>query len=132
MKSFLLSFVVVMCMAALPVAQQTVPEIQFQSVPDFLSLPPDLHFGEVAGVAVNSKGHVFVFTRSNSAGGPAYAPAAAQLLEFGAKGEFIREIGRGLTHGPLRIAFGSTEMTTSGRSIKAPIWSSSSMKKGGC
>jgi len=96
MKSLLPSFAVVMCMAAPPVAQQTVPEIQFQSVPDFLDLPPDLHFGEVAGVAVNSKGHVFVFTRSNSAGGPAYAPAAALLLEFGAKGEFIREIGRGL------------------------------------
>ena len=45
---------------------------------------------------MNSKGHVFVFTRSNSAGGPAYAPTAAQLLEFGAKGEFIREIGKGL------------------------------------
>ena len=47
-------------------------------------------------MAVNSKGHVFVFTRSNSAGGPAYAPAAAQLLEFGPKGEFIREVGKGL------------------------------------
>ena len=47
-------------------------------------------------MAVNSKGHVFVFTRSNSAGGPAYAPAAAQLLEFGPKGEFVREIGKGL------------------------------------
>ena len=47
-------------------------------------------------MAVNSKGHVFVFTRSNSAGGPAFAPAAAQLLEFGPKGEFLREIGKGL------------------------------------
>ncbi len=36
-----------------------------------------------------------MFTRSNSAGGPAYGPAAAQLLEFGPKGEFIREIGKG-------------------------------------
>ena len=77
-------------------AQQAVPEIPFDSVPDFLKLPPGMNFGEVAGVAVNSKGHVFVFTRSNSAGGPAYAPAAAQLLEFGAKGEFLREIGKGL------------------------------------
>ena len=32
---------------------------------------------KVPGVAVNSKGHVFVFTRSNSAGGPAFAPTAA-------------------------------------------------------
>jgi hypothetical protein len=30
------------------------PEIQFQSVPDPLKLPPDMNLGEVAGVAVNS------------------------------------------------------------------------------
>jgi streptogramin lyase len=82
--------------AATVAAQQTAPEIPFDSVPDFLKLPADMNFGEVSGVAVNSKGHVFVFTRSNSAGGPAYAPAAAQLLEFGPKGEFLREIGKGL------------------------------------
>src|SRR6202022_1115965 len=77
-------------------AQQSVPEIQFDSVPDYPSLPPGINFGEVSGGAVNSKGPGFVFTRSNTAGGPAYAPAAAQLLEFGPKGEFIREIGKGL------------------------------------
>jgi DNA-binding beta-propeller fold protein YncE len=77
-------------------AQQNVPEIPFDSVADFLKLPAGFNFGEVSGVAVNSRGHVFVFTRSNSANGPAYAPAAAQLLEFGPKGEFLREIGRGL------------------------------------
>ena len=77
-------------------AQQTVPEISFDSVPEFLKLPAGMNFGEVPGVAVNSKGHVFVFTRSNSAGGPAYGAAAAQLLEFGPKGEFIREVGKGL------------------------------------
>jgi ABC-type molybdate transport system substrate-binding protein len=75
---------------------KSAPEIQFESVADFLKLPAGMNFGEVSGVAVNSKGHVFVFTRSNSAGGPAYAPAAAQLLEFGPKGEFIREVGKGL------------------------------------
>src|SRR6202790_3629019 len=77
-------------------AQQTVPEIPFDSVPDFLKLPPGVNFGEVPGVAVNSKGHVFVFTRSNSASGPAYAPTAAQLLEFGPNGEFVGEVGKGL------------------------------------
>ena len=77
-------------------AQQSAPDIPFDSIGDFLKLPAGMNFGEVPGVAVNSKGHVFVFTRSNSAGGPAYAPAAAQLLEFGPKGEFIREIGKGL------------------------------------
>jgi streptogramin lyase len=77
-------------------AQNTVPDLPFDSVPDFLKLPPGMNFGEVSGVAVNSRGHVFVFTRSNSAQGPAYAPSAAQLLEFGPKGEFIREVGKGL------------------------------------
>src|ERR1700676_4782543 len=77
-------------------AQQNVPEIAFDSVPDYPTLPPGMYFGEVSGVAVNSKGHVFVFTRSNTAGGPAYAPAAGQLFEFGPKGEYIREIGKGL------------------------------------
>jgi DNA-binding beta-propeller fold protein YncE len=77
-------------------AQQSVPELAFDSVANFLKLPPGLNFGEVSGVAVNSRGHVFVFTRSNSAGGPAYAPSAAQLLEFGPNGELLAEIGKGL------------------------------------
>src|SRR5215470_5013494 len=82
--------------APLALAQQSVPEIAFESVPEFLKLPEGMNFGEVPGVAVDSKGHVFVFTRSNTAAGPAYAPAAAQLLEFGPNGEFLREIGKGL------------------------------------
>jgi DNA-binding beta-propeller fold protein YncE len=64
-------------------------------VPDFLKLPPDLYFGEVAGVAVNSKGHIFVFSRGNTTG-PAYGAASAQLLEFAPDGKFIREIGHNL------------------------------------
>ncbi len=83
-------------LAAPALAQQSVSEIAFNSVADFPTLPPGMNFGEVPGVAVNSKGHVFVFTRSNSAGGPAYAPAAAQLLEFTATGDYVGEIGKGL------------------------------------
>ena len=69
--------------------------IQFDSVPDPLKLPRDLHFGEVTGVAVNSRGHVFVLSRGNTTG-PAYAAAATQLLEFDGDGKFVREIGRNL------------------------------------
>ena len=76
MKSLL--FVLGLLLVAPSFAQSSVPEIAFDSVPDFLKLPPGINFGEVPGVAVNSKGHVFVFTRSNSAQGPAFAPAAAQ------------------------------------------------------
>ncbi len=73
----------------------SVPEIRYRSIPDFLKLPPNLYFGEVPGVAVNSKGHIFVFSRGNSTG-PAYGAAAAQLFEFGPDGKFVREIGHNL------------------------------------
>jgi streptogramin lyase len=76
-------------------AQTSPPEIPFDSVPEFLHLPPNLYFGEVAGIAVNSKRHVFVLSRGNSSG-PAYGAAATQLLEFGPDGRFLREIGRNL------------------------------------
>src|SRR2546426_7295965 len=94
MKHYLLTLF--MLVAAPLAAQQNVPEIPFDSVPDFFKLPQGMNFGEVPGVAVDSRGHVYVFTRSNTATGPAYAPAAAQLFEFGPKGEFVREIGKGL------------------------------------
>src|SRR3977135_2322557 len=76
-------------------AQQNVPQIPYESVPNFLKLPPDLHLGEATGVAVNSKKHVFVFSRGNTTG-PAYAATAAHLLELGPDGKFIREIGHNL------------------------------------
>jgi DNA-binding beta-propeller fold protein YncE len=76
-------------------AQSPPPEIAFDSVPDFFQLPPDLYFGEVAGIAVDSHGNVYVLSRGNTRG-PAYGAAAAQLLEFDAHGKFVREIGHHL------------------------------------
>jgi hypothetical protein len=93
MNRWLLSLAVFLSAAA--GAQPAVPEIPFDSVPDVLKLPKDLYLGEASGVAVNSKGHVFVFSRGNT-NGPAYGAAAAQLLEFDADGKFIREIGKNL------------------------------------
>ena len=94
MRSLWFAFLVLLGAPAL--AQQSPPDIAFDSVPDFLHLPNGVNFGEVPGVAVNSKGHIFVFTRSNSAHGPAYRPTAAQLMEFDANGEFVREVGKDL------------------------------------
>src|SRR5579864_7314762 len=71
------------------------PEIPFDSVPNLLKLPPDIHMGEASGVAVNSKKHIFVYSRGNSTG-PAYAATASQILEFGPDGKYIREIGHNL------------------------------------
>src|SRR5436305_4009492 len=74
---------------------QSVPAIPFDSVKDPLQLPNDIYFGEVTGVAVNSKGMVYVLSRGNTSR-PAYGAPATQLLEFGADGKFIREIGKNL------------------------------------
>src|SRR5215468_2538788 len=74
---------------------QSVPSIPFDSVANVLKLPADMYLGEVSGVAVNSKGHIFVLQRGHTQG-PAYAAAATQLLEFGADGKFMREIGKNL------------------------------------
>ncbi|HUI78149.1 MAG TPA: peptidyl-alpha-hydroxyglycine alpha-amidating lyase family protein [Bryobacteraceae bacterium] len=64
---------------------QNVPEIPYESVADFLKLPPGLYLGESMGVATNSKGHVFVYTRS----------ANTRLFEFDQNGNYVREIGEG-------------------------------------
>src|SRR5476649_3064849 len=96
MKRFAIALLVIVTASPLLRAQQAVPEIPFDSVPNALKLPADLNFGEDAGVAINSKGHVFVYTRSNSATGAAYGGAASQLLEFDQTGKYVREIGKGL------------------------------------
>ena len=91
-RRFLLALLLLGTAAA---AQQPAPLITYDSVPNFLKLPPGMYLGEAAGVAVNSKGHIFVLSRGNTTG-PAYGAAAAQLLEFGPDGRYIREIGKNL------------------------------------
>jgi len=93
-RRFLLALALLVATTPL-VSGQTVPELPFESVPNPLRLPDDIHFGEIAGVAVNSHGHVFVFSRGNSVG-PSYMARASQLLEFDAEGNFVREIGKNL------------------------------------
>src|SRR5215475_13393666 len=65
---------------------QNVPEIPYDSVANFFKLPPNVYFGEGIGIATNSKGHVFVYTRSGD----------TRLFEFDQNGAFVREIGQGL------------------------------------
>jgi hypothetical protein len=93
LKSYLI--LALLSAGAAAFAQVRPPEIPYDSVPNFLKLPANLYLGEVAGVAVNSKRHVFVFSRSSTTG-PAFGAAAAQLLEFGPDGKYIREIGKNL------------------------------------
>lgn len=87
--------VVILLLGAVSASAQQPRQIRYHSIANFLRLPINMYLGEVAGVAVNSKGHILVLSRGNATG-PAYGAAAAQLLEFGADGRFLREIGHNL------------------------------------
>ena len=72
-----------------------VPEIRFDATVDFLKLPADTYLGEVAGVAIDARRHLFVFTRTGVRS-TVHGASASQLFEFGPDGAFIREIGKNL------------------------------------
>jgi DNA-binding beta-propeller fold protein YncE len=84
------------------VTQSSVPEIPFESVgtPDLLKFPDNVHMGEAAGVATNSKGEIFLYTRT---GNPtmtlgtsrAVSHGGSRLFQFDKNGKFMREIGTG-------------------------------------
>jgi DNA-binding beta-propeller fold protein YncE len=78
-----------------------VPEIAFDAVPDLLKLPERTYFGEVAGVATNSKGRVYVYTRTGATqatvgGSRIFTHGGSRLFEFDRNGKYLREIGVGL------------------------------------
>ena len=64
---------------------QNVPEISYTSVPNLLKVPAGETLGEAVGIATNSKGHIFIFFRSNN----------TRLWEFDKNGNFVKEIGKG-------------------------------------
>ena len=97
-----LGFVFLLVACSLSVQTSVVPEIQYRSVPDFLHLPTDLYFGEVAGVAVNSKAtssYSLVAIRLVVA----YGAASAQLLEFSLTGNLCARLVTTSMHGLMHI-----------------------------
>jgi DNA-binding beta-propeller fold protein YncE len=82
-------------------AQLTVPEIPYDSAPNLLKLPDNVYMGEAVGVATNSKGHIYVFTRTGSTNvttgtNRAFVRSSSRLFEFDQTGKFVREMGQGL------------------------------------
>ena len=80
---------------------QNVPEIAYDANADLLKLPDNIHMGEAAGVATNSKGHIFVYTRTGAAHATlgtsrTFYKAGSRLFEFDQTGKFVREIGVGV------------------------------------
>jgi hypothetical protein len=81
-------------------AQLNFPEIPYDAT-EPLRLPPNLHMGEAAGVATNSKGDVFVYTRTGTpvittAGSRNVSHGGSRLFQFDRTGKFVREIGQGV------------------------------------
>src|SRR3954471_20255696 len=82
-------------------AAQNAPDIAYDANADLLKLPDNIHMGEAAGVATNSKGHIFVYTRTGAAHASVgtsrtFYKAGSRLLEFDQTGKFVREIGQGV------------------------------------
>jgi NHL repeat len=82
-------------------AQQAVPTIQFDSNPTPFTMPDNIHLGEVAGVATNSRGDIYVYTRTGNphitiAGSRAVSHGGGRLFQFDRTGKFVREIGQGI------------------------------------
>src|SRR5262249_40667136 len=81
-------------------AQGGAPTMNFDSV-NPLTLPDDIYFGEIGGVATNSRGDIFVYTRTGhptmslSSARP-FVHGGSRLFQFDRTGKFTREIGQGI------------------------------------
>jgi DNA-binding beta-propeller fold protein YncE len=102
MKQFALALLAATVLAASPVfTQNAVPVMNFDSAPNPLVLPDDVYLGEVGGVATNSRGDIFVYTRTGHptmSMGTArpFAHSGSRLFQFDHNGKLTREIGQGL------------------------------------
>jgi len=101
MKNLTLNIAVALLSAGSMYAQLSIPEIQFTSTPNFLKMPERTYMGEAVGVATDSKGNVYVYTRTGQSyitmgTSRAFAGGGARLFEFDKTGKFVREIGAGL------------------------------------
>lgn len=82
-------------------SQDAIPEIPFEASADILKLPADMYLGEVAGVATNSKGQLFVYTRTGNptvglGNSRLFTHGGSRLFQFDRNGSFVREIGQGI------------------------------------
>jgi hypothetical protein len=90
---------VAIALAGASLAAQGVPELAFDTNADLLRTPNDVFVGEVGGVGANSKGMIFVYTRT----GHPYATLGdnrtfyrngSRLFLFDPSGKFVREWGQ--------------------------------------
>ena len=81
------------------IAQSGVPEIPFTSNANLLQTPNDVFVGEVGGVGANSKGQIFVYTRTGHpyatiGDNRTFGRGGSKLFQFDPTGKFLREFGQ--------------------------------------
>src|SRR6185503_10516825 len=82
-----------------PTISAQVPEIPFTANANLLQTPADVFVGEVAGVGANSKGQIFVYTRTGHpyatlGDNRTFSHGGSKLFVFDANGKFVREWGQ--------------------------------------
>src|SRR5438309_11564766 len=87
----------VLAFGAALAAQTPVPEIPFEANAELLKTPLDLFVGEVGGVGQNSKGQIFVYTRTGHpyatlGDNRTFARGGSRLLQFDRTGKFERDL----------------------------------------
>ena len=115
MKKLLLVLLVWFFVCHFSTAQQgfqPVPELPYHAVPNFFNFPKGMIQGEAAGVAVNSKGHIYLFQRTKP-----------MLTEYDEAGNYFRASGK--AYFSTRTACESMRTKIYGRRTMATIWYSS-------
>ncbi len=96
MKRTLLFLVAASFAAGSTLFAQMAPAISYDADAHFLALPGH---GEVAGVATNSKGHIFAYVRTGNpyaeiGGERTFYHGGSRLFEFDENGTFLKEMGQ--------------------------------------
>ena len=78
-----------------------VADIAYDGNINFLKMPANIHLGEAAGVAIDSKGNLFVYTRTGGedvtmGGSRFFSHGGSRLFVFDSSGKYVREIGAGM------------------------------------
>lgn len=94
-------YLIVVGLAAAWVVPAAAQEITYEASDALSGFPDDVYLGEAAGVARNSAGEIFVYTRTGNptlmlGGSRAISHGGSRIFQFDANGRYEREIGQDL------------------------------------
>jgi 6-bladed beta-propeller len=98
LRLFAVASAIALGFVSVTLVAQSVPEINYDANANILNLPS---FGEVAGIATNSRGQVFVYARTGHGVATlgderTFYHGGSRLFQFDQTGKFVKEIGQGV------------------------------------